>query len=320
MLPDVEIHVPISPTESFFQQVHYLAVSLRHRGGKLRDSPIIVTVGEDCEPFDIGRKLSWPRHYPIEFRWLPRRLYQQHIYYATIAQRYGYRFQAPYVLQLDADMVVARNLDDLLDRVVSEPAVYAVLAYYSPWWNSKLLHIRSDEEWWRRAFETAGLGEPPFTCEYAGYGATFTGDVRHCPPYFNQGLVLAPAPIMAAVGNVLYREMEAANRTVETFYRVQVALAFAISRQQLPWRAIPLRYNLPTLFASVLAKEWDDARVLHYSGTHWFEKDRLMTVPGAMEEWLSELSQDPVETYFRELFRGLHAEVMQGKPDASGSA
>lgn len=45
MRPLVEIHIAISPTESFFQQVHYLAVSLRHRGGKLRDSPIIVTVG-----------------------------------------------------------------------------------------------------------------------------------------------------------------------------------------------------------------------------------------------------------------------------------
>ena len=158
MRSSVEIHIPISPTESFFRQVHYLAVSLRHRGGRLRDCPIVVTVGDNCEPFDIARKLLWSRHYPIEFRWVPRDLYRRYHYYATAVQRYGYDFRAPYVLLLDADLVVARNVDDLLDRAVADPAVYAVLAYRSPWENSGLLHVRSDEDWWRVAFETAGLG------------------------------------------------------------------------------------------------------------------------------------------------------------------
>ena len=67
-------------------------------------------------------------------------------------------------------MVMARNLDDLLDRVEAEPALYAMLAYSSPWGNAGLLHIRSDEDWSRAAFDAAGLGEQPFLCEYAGYG------------------------------------------------------------------------------------------------------------------------------------------------------
>jgi hypothetical protein len=318
--PSVEIHIPISPTESFFQQVHYLVVSLRQRGGKLRDSPVIVTVGEDCEPFDIGRKLPWTSHYPIEFRWVPRDLYRQHIYHATSVQRYGYKFQAPYVLLLDADLVLARNLNDLLERVAAEPAVYAIPAYSSPWANAGLLHVRSDEEWWRVVFETAGLGEPPFLCEYAGYGALFTGSTRRCPPYFNQGVVLAPAPVMAAIGGVMYREMEAANRTVETFYRVQVALSLALLRQKLPWRPLPIRYNyIPALtqFVSVKPEEWNDARIVHYSSiTKWFEKDRLMTTPGAMEQWLTQPGEDSVEAYCRELFRSLHGEVARGKPGA----
>ena len=161
----VEIHVPISPTEAFFRQLHYLAVSLRQRGGRLRDSSIIVTVGEDCEPFDIGSKLAWTRHYPIEFRWVPRALFQQLGYYATAAERYRYNFQAPYVLLLDADLVISRDLDDLLDRAMAEAAVYAVPAYRSPWENAGLLHIRPDEAWWQVVFEAADLGEPPLQCE-----------------------------------------------------------------------------------------------------------------------------------------------------------
>lgn len=324
MRPLVEIHIAISPTESFFQQVHYLAVSLRHRGGKLRDSPIIVTVGDDCEPFDIGRKNAWARGYPIEFRWLPRNLYQQHSYYATSVQRYGYRFRAPYVLLLDADMVMARNLDDLLDRVAAEPAIYAMLAYSSPWGNAGLLHIRSDEDWWRAAFEAAGLGEPPFLCEYAGYGVLFTEREHRSPPYFNQGMVLAPAPILAGVGSAMYAEMETANRVAETLYRVQVALTFAILRQKLPWRTLPVRYNyIPALtqYLTVMPAEWPDARIVHYSSiTKWFEKNRLMAAPGAMEQWLTQTSQDPVEGYCRELFRSLHGEVGRGKPNVWGSA
>ncbi len=318
MSPTFEIHIAISPTESFFQQVHYLAVSLRQRGGKLRDSPIVVTVGEDCEPFDIGKKLEWSNHYPIEFRWVPRPYYRQHSYYATAVQRYEYAFQASHVLLLDADMVVARNLDDLLERAGDEPALYAMPAYGSPWANSKLLHIRSDEEWWRVLFEAAGLGEPPFVCEYAGYGVLFSEPLRRCPPYFNQGVVLAPSPILAAAGSLMREEMEAANRVVETFYRVQVALTLAIVRRKLPWRALPIRYNYApalTQFASEMPEEWEDARIVHYSSiTKWFDKDRLMGTPGAMEEWLAQPSGDPVESYCRELFRSLQDEVTRGKP------
>lgn len=316
-MSDVEIHIAISPTESFFQQVHYLAVSLRQRGGKLRDAPIIVTVGDDCEPYDLAKSISWAKHYPIEFRWTPRHLFQLHSYFATSVQRYGYRFKTPYVLLLDADLVISRPLDDLLERAAVEPAVYATMAIASPWGNSGLLDIRSDEDWWRVAFEAAGLAEPPFNCEYLGYGVMFTDWVRRCPPYLNQGVVLASSGVMDAIGSVMYDEMEAANRTAKLFYRVQIALTFAILRKKLPWRTLPIRYNyLPALpqYAMAMPEEWDDARIIHYGNTKWFEKDRLMATPGAMEDWLSQTSQNPVQVYCRELFRSLHGEVQRGEP------
>jgi len=316
--PRAEIHVAISPTKSFFAQVHYLAASIRQRGGALSHAPIIVTVGDDCDPFDIAHELPWARHYPVCFRWLPRHLYRQHSYYATAAQRYCYEFSAPLVVLLDADLVFRRDMDDLLDQVALQPALHAMLAYCSPWGNSGLLSIRGDEEWWRMSFQAAGLGEPPFVCQYPGYGVLFSEGARRCPPYFNQGVVVAPAPLIAAIGAGLFQEMEIANRTVETFYRVQVALCHTIARKQLPWRVLPMRYNYMvqlSQFEEVMPEEWEDVRIVHYSDhTEWFEKDRLMTMPGAMDRWLAQPSQNRVQADCRSLFRTIHEEVQRGKP------
>ena len=44
-----------------------------------------------------------------------------------------------------------------------------------------------------------------------------------------------------------------------------------------------------------------------------------MATPGAMEHWLTQASQDPVEAYCRELFRSLHREVERGTPEPSFS-
>jgi hypothetical protein len=160
-------------------------------------------------------------------------------------------------------MGLSRNLDDLLDRAAQDPGFYSVLAYGSPWGNSDLLHVRSDEDWWREAFAAASLGEPPFTCEYAGSGVIFDERVRRCPPYFNQGFVLAPASMVSALGSVLSQELEAATRAAETFYRFQVALTLAIVRQNLPWRALSIRFNFAPALADVfkvMPEEWEDAR------------------------------------------------------------
>ena len=217
----VEIHIPISPTASFFRQVHYLAALLRPVTRNFSGTRLIVTVGDDSEPFDVAACLPWAAHYPIEFRWVPRQLRRAFGWFATALHRYRYTYDAPLVLMMDADIVVAREFGELLEQVRAVPAFYSMVAHASPWYNSRLLHLQSEEAWWRSVYGAAGLGEPEFPCQYTGFG--YLGEVgfpRAAPPNFNQGVVIAPASIVRTVGSELYRELEHVNSASSDFLPV----------------------------------------------------------------------------------------------------
>lgn len=53
--PTLEVHVPVSPTRTFLNMAHYLTRSLRVRGGRYRDAPIILTVGAEKRDPDLAR-------------------------------------------------------------------------------------------------------------------------------------------------------------------------------------------------------------------------------------------------------------------------
>jgi radical SAM protein with 4Fe4S-binding SPASM domain len=312
---EIEIHIPISPTPTFLRQVHYLAASLRRNGGVLSESSIVVTAGEDCEPYDLVRAEPWASAYPIRFEWVPRALFQKYGYFATGAQRYHYPFRARYVLMLDADLVVAGGFEELLDRANAAPALYGMIAHASPWQNTGLLNVRGDAEWWRLLFETAGLGEPPMDCQYSGYGILGKESFpRQCPPYFNLGVVLAPSAMFQALGGIMRNELDFVDRIVETPYRAQIALTLALLRLRLPWRTLPLRYNFTPGFSAyfeALPEEWTNARVLHYTCTPQFDKDQLMNSYAKMSEWLEQEDRDPISQRLREVFRPLHSMVLE---------
>ena len=315
MPAEIEIHIPISPTVTFLRQVHYLAASLRRCGGLLAESPIVVTVGEDCEPYDLARAEAWASAYPITFAWVPRAIFQKYGYFATAIQRYQYPFRARHVLMLDADLVVTGDFDELLDRANADPALYGMIAHSSPWQNTGLLHVRGEAEWWRMLFKRAGLGEPVMNCQYSGYGILGQeGFPRECPPYFNHGVLLAPSAMFQAIGGRMWNELDFVDGLAQTPYRVQIALTLALLRLGLPWRTLPLRYNFTPGFSAyreALPEEWANAKVLHYSCTPQIDKSRLMNSYTEMGAWLEREDHDPISQRLREAFRPVHALVLE---------
>ena len=302
--PRLEIHVPISPTPFFFNRIHYLAASLQLNAGPLADAKIVVTIGADAEAFDPGEQLSWSRFFNIEWRWLPRELFQQHSYFATRLYRFLYDYQAEVVMLLDADVLVAAAFDDLIERVVQEQKVLGVPANASP--------IR-DGFTWEQLFARAALGSVPYVVEHSGFGCTFHDpDTRMAPPYFNFGVVPMPADAAKRIGEIIFAEL-ATVASCENFYRGQMSLTLALMRLSIPWGTMSFKYNFVNDERYLLRyrDEFADLRLMHFLTNRHIHKDKTFASVDAVEQVLRAVYTDEVDRKFIEILRPVHQEVIR---------
>jgi hypothetical protein len=306
---ELEIHVPISPTPNFFTMVHYLAASLRRNGGALAESRIVVTVGEDSDPRDLHRELPWSRRYPLEWHWLDRGLYRRHIYYATALERFRMPFRAPTVMLADADVFFTGSFADVVARCRAEEEFAGLIAHVTPF-TSHPEH--PTEDWWTRIFASAGLGAPPFVCEHTGWPVPPDPGERRCPPYFNLGMLVAPAEVMHAIGAVIYEEMAAVDRVLATPFRCQLALTLAVLRLGICWQPLAMRYNFPNdqPLASHYGDDLADVRLFHYLRVAAIDKARDFTSPETVGAMLARADLDPVNRAMAEHLRPIHAAVL----------
>ena len=309
MSPDLEIHVPISPTPNFFTMVHYLAASLRLNGGALAESPIVVTVGEDAEPEDLYRQCPWSRRYPIEWRWLDRDLYRRHIYYATALERFRLPFRAATVMLIDADVFFTGSFDEVVARCRTDHALAGLIAHVTPF---KTRQEHAPEDWWSRVFASAGLGAPPLVCEHTGWPVAPADPAeRHCPPYFNLGMLVAPAAVMHAIGDVIYEEMAAVDRVLETPFRCQLALTLAVLRLGIRWDPLAMRFNFPNdqPIASHYVTDLADVRLFHYLRVAAIDKARDFVSRASVDALLARTDLEGVNADMARYLRPVHAMV-----------
>lgn len=292
-MPSLEIHVPISPTAQFFNMVHLLAISLRINGGEMADTPIIVTVGEDCEPFDLHSAQPWSRRYPIQWMWMNRNRYKERIYFATAVERFCHDFKSEVVLLLDADMIVTRPFGELVRQVAAEDFFGGVIAHVSPFmmFNQQFpAQARPNQDWWDALLCQAGLAKTSRTAhEHTGWNFMFSDpSYRYCPPYFNLGFLIAPAARMHRIGEVIYTALDHVDNTLDTFYKCQLAVTLALGLQCTPFKSLAVRYNFPNIdaFRKAYPDDYAGMAILHYLARGKFDKDRNLHSPTTLEQWL----------------------------------
>lgn len=301
--------MPISPTPSFVTKIRYLATSLRCNGGALADSSIVVTVGADAhERVDLAHVHPWSRELGIEWRWLDETLWRRHGIFGTALQRFRYPVRTPLALMLDADMLCAAPIDDLLQAAQRAPAIAGVPAHISPF-----ADCEEGQQLWQRIFAAAGLGPVPLECEHSGWQAIeFDPGRRLCPPYFNLGFLLASRQVLRSVGRTIYQEMETVERIHETPFRCQIALTLAILRARVAWRALPLRFNFPNdaHFLARYASELDDVRVIHYLRDEQVDRAVDLASVDGVRALLARADLNPVNARLQQELRELHPQVL----------
>ncbi len=291
---DCEIHVPISPTPAFFNQIRLMAASFRRFGGPLRTSRIVVTVGA-TEQFDLDSHLPWSREYGVEWRWLDPELFARHDYWGTAVERFRQPFDSQYVLFLDADVLAIAPPELATSPVTETGGIAGLIAHVAP--------FETPLQSWTELTEAAGLGKPPLVARHSGWGVMDWGlERQYAPPYFNLGVLFCSSDAARALGTRIYEEMEIVDSVRTTVYRCQIALTLAIIRLGIPWYELPLRLNYPNDMHFWRGHQAEAARV---QLMHYLREDEVnRTVDFASDEALRAAVARPVENPLTRLLQG----------------
>jgi hypothetical protein len=282
---------------------HYLTQSLRVRGGRYRDAPIVLTVGaERCDP-DFARNHSWLADNGVEVRWIDEALFARESWLGTAAERFRYAFKSDVVLALDADTLIAGPLDDLVENADRTGALCGVVAHVPPF---------ARREQWQELYHSLNLGNLTTPCEHTGWGYMFQDEsLRFCPPYFNLGVLAAPAGVMGSIGKRIYELMAAVDAVERTSYRVQIAVSLAVTRFGLPFRTLPFRWNFANdpLLEALHAGELSDVRIIHLLRKHQLHKDELYASLDNVEAMLGRTDLRVINAMAQQLLGEIHPRV-----------
>jgi hypothetical protein len=301
--PTLEVHVPVSPTPTFLNMAHYLTRSLRLRGGRYRDAPVILTVGDEEHDPDLARNHPWMADNGVEVRWVAPELFARESWYATACERFRYEFKSDVVLALDADTLIAGPLDELVEEAHRTGALCGVVAHMPP---------LPRREQWQAIYDSCGLGELKTPCEHTGWGYMFQDEsLRYCPPYFNLGVLAAPAAVMRSLGSAIYELMAAVDAVERTMYRVQIAVSLAVIRLGLPFRALPFRWNFVNdpLLEALHASELGDVRIIHLLRNHQLYKNEVYASLENVEAMLARTDLRVINGLAQRLLGELHPRV-----------
>jgi lipopolysaccharide biosynthesis glycosyltransferase len=299
----LEIHLAISPTPGFLNRLRYLITSWQLYGNPGLTHRFVVTVGADQEPQDLTNRAPWITSFPISWRWFDRDLFRRHSWWGTINDRFRAEFAAEHVLMLDADTVFARPIGDAFAFLPEDGGIAGVPAYETPFRN--LPPGESPLGWWRHLFASVELDQPVFDFVHSATGTP-------CPAYYNNAFLLMTAATATHLGRVIFEEMENCERMIGRHpFRDQIALTLSIYRLGLPAISLPLRFNhfIGETAVTSARKEWEEARVIHYTSNDFFHSETDGASAESVERWLNRTASgyfDGLRARFRELISSVH--------------
>jgi hypothetical protein len=272
----VEIHVPVSLNEHFSHMMYFLAKSIDRFAGLGSNYKIVFTVSLDSTIGLDSDLLAWARELPMEFRYCANSIWTDsesraarwgrplHVYTAPLRQQIAYDFESDVVIFMDADTLVCGSLAEIVDRAARIERIFGW-----PTWQPPSVDLMA-------AIRDRGCALTEFPLTYSGYGWSFM-EPRQCPPYFNFGFLVINKNIAKALSRYLPTTLDFVFNNCHDYFECQVALCLAIIDGNLPYEALPQKYNFGNgdwswpihpqlglcLYEQALAN-FRDIRVLHY--------------------------------------------------------
>ena len=287
----LEVHVPISPRDFFFNRVRYLAKSLRSLGGDLADSKIIASVGDPSPPVDLDQLLPWAREEGIQWRWVDNDFFCEwhhtgNPYIATMMDRFRTRFNSHYVIIADADVIFLRDLSTLFSAIEGVLDVGGVMTHVPPFQTTP---ERSHAEWWTRMFKAFELPPPILEFQHSGWDIMFDDDLsRYSPAYFNSGMVIGTGEAMNRMAPLALPALNAVRSVLDTFFFDQLALTLMMYKARVNKKLIPIRFNFPNQigFEQKFKQDADSISVLHYLRTDVVDRDQIFASKETIEAFI----------------------------------
>jgi hypothetical protein len=240
----------------------------------------------------------------VAVRWVEEELFHRETWFGTACERFRHDFSSDVVLMLDADTLIAGPLDELIETAWRSTAVCGVVAHVPP---------LSSRDQWLEIYRRCGLGPLKTPCEHTGWGYMFSDPtLRYCPPYFNLGVLAAPATMARAIGSEIYELMTVVDQVQRTSYRVQLAVSLAITKLGLSFRALPFRWNFVNdpLLEALHAAELDDVRIIHLLRRHQVHKDEVYASLENVDAMLQRADLRVINALAQRVLAELHPHVV----------
>lgn len=275
----LEVRIPISPRESFFNRVRVIALSIHALGGEYENSRIRVSVGADSDPEDLYIRCPWSRSLNIEWVWLKKDIFNkwkntENEYLATIVDRYSPPYAAKNILILDPDVLVIDKFDEIIKIIKRNKGIAAVPAHRSPVAYESVI---SSQKWWHDLYTLAGINDmPSFECQHSGWGIMeIDQNRRMSPPYFNSGMVLGTAAAFERFYDTYLHMLDIVSSFEDTYFIDQIALTLALEKNTINTNILPLRYNFPNQmeFDEKFPLELQNVRFIHFLRTNIIDRD-----------------------------------------------
>ena len=271
-----------APNDAFYSQIAFFRLCLDALGGQYKQARLVSVFGHetiDCLPERWG-----PHFVDIDTVWVTGDDYDSESYNSQHYVRFErIREDADFVVICDADVTLMSTFCDLLDELKCSPAISGTIAHFPPWAGDRDLAKRVNWDVLSDSLLNRVLDKP------YKYTLMEPEESPDTPFYINYGVMISTPAVIK-----VFHENEAQLRSkvasmVGHWWCAQLSLTLTCAQQNLPVKALPMRYNFPNdLIADQLyADELDNIVFLHYLRTDQFDRHKIFTSSDEFSKFLN---------------------------------